>query len=75
MTQQQIADHLGLTEVHVNRILRRLREGGIMTFRDRTAVVQNEVSLRRLAIPILSVFEQGAGLSEVTYGRLSSRRG
>jgi len=66
MTQQQIADHLGLTEVHVNRILRRLRESGIMTFRDRTAVIQNEAALRHLAVPILTVFEQGAGLREAS---------
>ena len=26
MTQQEMADHLGLTLVHVNRVLRRLRE-------------------------------------------------
>ena len=31
MTQQEIADHLGLTLVHVNRVLRRLRESGIVT--------------------------------------------
>ena len=31
MTQQEIADHLGLTLVHVNRVLRRLREAGIVT--------------------------------------------
>ena len=31
MTQQEIGDHLGLTLVHVNRVLRRLREAGIVT--------------------------------------------
>src|SRR3954451_171978 len=31
MTQQEIADHLGLTLVHVNRVLRRLREAGMVT--------------------------------------------
>src|SRR4051794_21572194 len=33
MTQQEIADHLGLTLVHVNRVLHRLREAGIVTVR------------------------------------------
>src|SRR5947209_10840961 len=31
LTQQEIADHLGLTLVHVNRVLRRLREAGMVT--------------------------------------------
>src|SRR3954466_3122697 len=31
MTQEQIGDHLGLTLVHVNRTLKRLREDGILT--------------------------------------------
>lgn len=34
LTQYLLADALGLTAVHVNRILRHLREGGMVTFRD-----------------------------------------
>jgi CRP-like cAMP-binding protein len=33
LTQRQIADHLGLTAIHVNRVLRVLREEGVVTVR------------------------------------------
>ncbi|MCU9850502.1 Crp/Fnr family transcriptional regulator [Defluviimonas sp. WL0024] len=34
LTQYHLADALGLSAVHVNRVLRQLREGGLVTFRD-----------------------------------------
>lgn len=34
LTQYQLADTLGLSAVHVNRVLRQLRESGLVTFRD-----------------------------------------
>jgi CRP-like cAMP-binding protein len=34
LTQCHLADALGLSAVHVNRVLRQLREGGLVTFRD-----------------------------------------
>lgn len=34
LTQYLIADALGLSAVHVNRVLRQLREAGMLTFRD-----------------------------------------
>ncbi|MFD2192341.1 Crp/Fnr family transcriptional regulator [Pistricoccus aurantiacus] len=34
LTQYHLADALGLTAVHVNRVLRKLREGGLVTFQD-----------------------------------------
>ena len=34
LTQYLLADALGLSAVHVNRVLRQLREGGMLTFRD-----------------------------------------
>ena len=34
LTQYLLADALGLSAVHVNRVLRQLREGGLVTFRD-----------------------------------------
>jgi CRP-like cAMP-binding protein len=32
VTQQEVADALGLTDVHVNRVLRDLRTSGLITF-------------------------------------------
>jgi CRP/FNR family transcriptional regulator len=49
LTQQQVGDHLGLTIVHVNRVLRRFRERGIATARDRTIVIHDLPGLHRLA--------------------------
>jgi len=34
LTQYHLADALGLSAVHINRVLRRLRETGLVTFRD-----------------------------------------
>ena len=34
LTQYLLADALGLSAIHVNRVLRRLREDGLVTFRD-----------------------------------------
>lgn len=34
LTQYHLADALGLSAIHVNRVLRRLREQGLVTFRD-----------------------------------------
>jgi CRP-like cAMP-binding protein len=58
MTQEQIADHVGLSTVHVNRVLRSLREMGVATQRGRMLVIQNEDELRRLSYPLLDTFER-----------------
>jgi CRP-like cAMP-binding protein len=34
LTQYHLADALGMSAIHVNRVLRHLRESGVMTFRD-----------------------------------------
>jgi CRP-like cAMP-binding protein len=49
LTQQQIADHLGLTVVHVNRTLRLLREEKIATVDRRVVMIRDMERLRRLA--------------------------
>jgi CRP-like cAMP-binding protein len=60
LTQPQIADYLGLTPVHVNRTLREFRERGIMLLKGRVAVTQDLAALRRIAAPMLDVFELSA---------------
>ena len=49
LSQQQIADAVGATVVHVNRVLRRLREAGLVTLRDRQVCLDDPVGLRRIA--------------------------
>jgi CRP-like cAMP-binding protein len=58
MTQQQIGDFLGLTTVHVNRVLKRLREGGILSIQKQTVTFEDIAALERIAYPVQDVFER-----------------
>ena len=49
LTQYHLADALGLSAVHVNRVLRKLREDGLVTFRDGAVVFDNYKGLAALA--------------------------
>jgi CRP-like cAMP-binding protein len=49
LTQEQIADHLGLTLVHVNRTLRRLRKEKIVLVDRQVVIIQDMERLRELA--------------------------
>src|SRR3954452_5969913 len=58
MTQQEIADHLGLTLVHVNRVLRRLREAQIVTVQRGRVKVDEMARLSQLAAPLQDIYER-----------------
>ncbi|MBA3676133.1 MAG: Crp/Fnr family transcriptional regulator [Sphingosinicella sp.] len=47
ITQADIADASGLTAVHVNRMLKQLREMGLMSFRNNEVVIQDWNQLQR----------------------------
>jgi CRP-like cAMP-binding protein len=49
LNQYFLADALGLTAIHVNRVLRQLRERGLVTFRDGRVAFHDLVALRTLA--------------------------
>jgi len=49
LTQNQIADHLGLTMVHVSRTLRRLREERLVLVDRHAVIITNLAGLRRVA--------------------------
>jgi CRP-like cAMP-binding protein len=49
LTQYHLADSLGLSAVHVNRVLRHLREEGLVTFRGGRVVFDDFDRLRTLA--------------------------
>jgi CRP-like cAMP-binding protein len=49
LTQYHLADALGLSAVHVNRVLRQLREEGLVTFQKRRVVFNDFERLRDLA--------------------------
>ncbi len=49
ITQMDIADATGLTSVHVNRMLREIRDRGLMTFRNATVEIHDLPGLEQLA--------------------------
>ena len=62
LTQEQIADHLGMTLVHVNRTLRRLREEKIVLVDRQVVIIHDLERLRELAQGL----PQSAELPEAT---------
>jgi len=58
LTQAQLADHLGITPVHVNRILKTFRENGIASVRDGEVAIMNLEELTRRAYPLLDAYER-----------------
>jgi CRP/FNR family transcriptional regulator, anaerobic regulatory protein len=59
LTQSQLADHLGITPVHVNRVLKTYREAGIVTVRDGCVSIADLDALAQHAAPLLDVNERG----------------
>jgi CRP/FNR family transcriptional regulator len=49
LTQQQLGDFLGMTVVHVNRVLKRLRDAGIVNVKHRVVVIHDMARLMSLA--------------------------
>ena len=49
LTQEELADAVGLTPIYINRVLRRLRERGLASFNQRQVVIRNLPGLRELA--------------------------
>jgi CRP-like cAMP-binding protein len=49
LTQYHLADALGLSAIHVNRVLRQLRESGLVTFRDGHVMIHDYAGLVDLA--------------------------
>jgi len=60
MTQQHLSDLLGISEVHVNRVLRRLREQGLVTMHSGKVRLLNRSALEMLACPVQDAFERGS---------------
>jgi CRP/FNR family transcriptional regulator len=49
LTQRLIADATGLTAIHVNRVIRRLREQGLVTLHDGILIVEDPTRLAEIA--------------------------
>ena len=63
LNQYQLADALGLTAIHVNRILRQLRERKLLSFRDGAVTFQDLPRLRQLAEHHSGYLDQANGQS------------
>ncbi len=61
LTQEQIADHLGMTLVHVNRTLRRLRETGVVSIERKVVTMHDVDRIRALAQGLGQFHELGEG--------------
>ena len=60
MTQQQMADYLGLTIVHVNRVLKRLRDTDAISVSKGRMIIRNVQVVEQLARAIQDVFDRNA---------------
>jgi CRP/FNR family transcriptional regulator, anaerobic regulatory protein len=58
LTQQQLADYLGLTAIHVNRVLKAFREREIVAIREGTVRILDFQRLRLIALPLLDPHER-----------------
>lgn len=58
LTQKQLAEHLGITPIHVNRILKAYRTDGVATIRDGEVLITDLDELTRRAYPLLDAFER-----------------
>jgi CRP-like cAMP-binding protein len=60
LTQRDIAYHVGLHVVHVNRAIGQLREQGLLALANGQVVIQDLAGLERIARPMLDAFESDA---------------
>jgi CRP-like cAMP-binding protein len=60
LTQQQLADHLGVTPVHVNRVLKAFREGGVVTVRDGQVRIMDLDKLTQRGAALLDAYERSS---------------
>lgn len=58
LTQEQLADHLGISPVHVNRVLKVFREAGLLAWKSRLLTVLDPRGLGRVAGPLLDPYEK-----------------
>ena len=49
LTQYDLADALGLSAIHVNRVLRELRELKLLTFQDHIVTIQDRAGLKAIS--------------------------
>ncbi len=58
LTQVELADHLGITAVHVSRVLKDFRDSGIVTVRDGRVTIASLEMLAQRASALLDPYER-----------------
>jgi CRP/FNR family transcriptional regulator, anaerobic regulatory protein len=58
LTHVQLAEHLGITAVHVSRVLKEFRDRGMVRLRGGRVTIANLNRLTRRASTLLDVYEQ-----------------
>lgn len=58
LTQVQLAEHLGITAVHVSRVLKEFRDRGVVRVRGGRVTIANLSRLTKRASALLDVYEQ-----------------
>jgi CRP/FNR family transcriptional regulator, anaerobic regulatory protein len=58
LTHVQLADHVGITAVHVSRVLKDFRDSGMVTVRDGRVTITNLDMLAQRASALLDVYER-----------------
>jgi CRP-like cAMP-binding protein len=58
LTQVELADHLGITAVHVSRVLKDFRDSGMVTVRDGRVAIANLDMLAQRASALLDPYER-----------------
>jgi CRP-like cAMP-binding protein len=76
LTQPELADTLGLTAVHINRVLKKFRSDGLITLERRRLVLQDVTRLHEVAGFDEGYLHLGGASAEVVlyYDRLESER-
>ena len=69
LTQAQLADHLGVTPIHVNRTVKAFREKEIAVIRNGRVTIGDLSELLRIAEPLMDSYERNAS----QYGLADSR--
>jgi CRP/FNR family transcriptional regulator, anaerobic regulatory protein len=73
LTQRHIADATGLTSIHVNRVLRQLREDRVIEFHNGALVVTNPRKLQAITDPEKDEPHLPSAVAMTLLGRRSSR--
>ena len=58
LTQEQLGDHVGISPVHVNRVLKVLRESGVIELHGRVLTILDPEALGRIAEPLMDFYER-----------------